>query len=314
VQSRLTPQEAELLVGDAAGVRATLLSLVLTIAALRLSWDLGWLAWALGQTLLAIAFIQWFGILHECGHRTLFRRRWLSNGVGQLAGFCALIPFASWQRVHALHHRWTGWQDLDPTTEGLSKPHGRLERLVANLCWRAWIPIFSVIYRLANYWHVPRLRRFLPRSSILPMALNAALLLVLYTGIAMALGPLRLVRLVGLALLLGLIFQDAFLLGQHTHVPQNLAAGQKVEPIPFDQQAAYTRSVLFPRFFSRYVLFGADEHELHHVFPRIPGCYLRRLDYPATQGVSWFRWILAARRVSGDVFLFQNRRQTGLEI
>lgn len=299
---------------DSAGLGYTVLSAIQTVAGLALSWERGWLLWVLGQLLVATAFVQWFGILHECGHRTFFRQRWLNSGVGQVAGFFALIPFACWQRVHSLHHRWTGWQDLDPTTEGLSKPHGRFERWLANLCWRWWIPTFSVIYRLANYWHLPRLRRFLPKGALRPMVINAVVLAALYLALAIWLGPVLLLRLVGLALFLGLVFQDVFLLGQHTHVPQNLAEGAKVEPIPFKEQEVYTRSVLFPPLISRLVLFGADEHELHHMYPSIPGYYLRGISYDTENGVGWWRWILAARRVPGEVFLFQNRRQTGLDL
>src|SRR5690349_17542138 len=42
----------------------------------------GWLslqpaigAWALGQVVLAACFVEWFVILHECGHGTMFRDR-----------------------------------------------------------------------------------------------------------------------------------------------------------------------------------------------------------------------------------------------
>ncbi len=146
------------------------------------------------------------------------------------------------------------------------------------------------------------------------MLINAAVLLLLYAGLGWWLGPALLLRLGGVGLLLGLMFQDVFLLGQHTHVPQNLAQGAKVEPIPFVEQEIFTRSVLFPRLVSRFVLFGADEHELHHMFPSIPGYHLRGLECPTENGIGWWRFTLAARRLPGEVFLFQNRHQTGLEI
>lgn len=317
-EKEIDPDAPGLAPRDPDGWLYTLLTLAVSAAGLALSWDHGWrwswAAWLGGQLLVATAFVQWFGILHECGHRTFFRSRAVNLLVGQVAGFFALIPYACWQRVHWLHHRWTGWQDLDPTTEGLAKEHGRFERLLANFCWRCWIPLFSVIYRLANYWHLPRLRRFLPRGAFAPMVANAAALLLLYAALGWVLGPLQLLRLVGLGLLLGLIFQDIFLLGQHTHVPQNLARGAKVDPIPFREQEVFTRSVLFPPLFSRFVLFGADEHELHHMFPSIPGYHLRELGCATENGIDWWRFTLAARRLPGEVFLFQNRRQTGLSL
>ena len=35
----------------------------------------------------------------------------------------------------------------------------RFERVIVNVCWKCSIPLFSVIYRVENYWHLPRLFR-----------------------------------------------------------------------------------------------------------------------------------------------------------
>src|SRR5262245_14642214 len=78
------------------------------------------LLWLVGQLLLSAALVEWFVLLHECGHGTLFSSRWANTLTGQLAGVFAGIPFPIWTRVHGRHHKWTGWQDLDPTTEALS--------------------------------------------------------------------------------------------------------------------------------------------------------------------------------------------------
>src|ERR1700722_18849695 len=45
----------------------------LTGGALALSALDSWALWALGQVLLAVALVQWFVLLHEAGHNTLFR-------------------------------------------------------------------------------------------------------------------------------------------------------------------------------------------------------------------------------------------------
>ena len=56
-----------------------------TALAVWLSSSGGWLRWAIGQALLAAALVQWFAVLHECGHRTMFRARRLNTvaGVGR---------------------------------------------------------------------------------------------------------------------------------------------------------------------------------------------------------------------------------------
>jgi fatty acid desaturase len=74
--------------------------------------------------------------------------------IGQVAGFFSIIPFYNWKRVHGRHHKWTGWQDVDPTTATLvPRELSRAERVLVNVCWRFWIPLFSVLYRINNFWN-----------------------------------------------------------------------------------------------------------------------------------------------------------------
>src|SRR5262245_27985077 len=83
----------------------------LTGLALFLSVGWGAALWAVGQVLLAFALLQWFVLLHEAGHNSLFRTRVLNRYAGRVAAYFALIPFGCWKLVHGMHHRWTGWQD-----------------------------------------------------------------------------------------------------------------------------------------------------------------------------------------------------------
>jgi hypothetical protein len=50
------------------------------------------------------------------------------------------------------------------------------------------------------------------------------------------------------------------------------------------------------------------------MYPRVPGYYLPRIDYATHNRVVWWRWLLKAKRVPGEVFLFQNRNESGFEI
>ena len=45
-----------------------------TGAGIALAMQPGVVLWAAGQVVLALALVQWFVVLHECGHDTLFRR------------------------------------------------------------------------------------------------------------------------------------------------------------------------------------------------------------------------------------------------
>ena len=273
-------------------------------------------AWLAGQVLLGVALVQWFALLHESGHDTLFRTRWLHKVVGHVAGFFVGIPFESWKRVHALHHKWTGWQDIDPTTVALvPRPLGRGERVLVDVCWKTWIPLFSVLYRLGNFWAVTRLWRLFPRPTVRRrLVTNVACQLAVYAAVASLVGLGTVVRLVGLGVLLSLVFEDPLLLSQHTHIPLNQSGGRPVAPYPAVDQAVFTRSLSFPRWVSAGVLLNLGAHELHHMYPFVPGYDLGRIACPTGNDVPWWQWVRAAKGVPGRILLFQNRTQSGLDI
>ena len=287
---------------------------VLTTTSVALSLSSNFWTWLGGQVLLALAMIQWFAILHEAGHKTLFRTRWLNRWSAHCAGFFALIPGDCWRLVHAKHHYWTGWQDLDMTTETLVPRTLRgFERVAINVCWRLWIPLPAALYRLNNYWNLLRLRRLFPQPRERRLVtLNIIAYLVAYIALMTGLGWEVVMRTVGLALLITMSFQDLLILSQHTHIPMKLANNNAVRPFPPRQQEVFTRSLIFPRWFARLVLLNVDAHGLHHMVPRVPGYHLHRLQNRETMNcIRWWEWVIRAKTVPGDVLLFQNRDQTG---
>jgi len=288
---------------------------MMTIAGLTLSRFDG-IVWLAGQVLVALALVQWFIILHECGHETLFRRSSFNVATGYVAAFFSGIPFICWKRVHGLHHRWTGWQDLDPTTASLvPRPLSPIETFILRISWKYWLPLFSVLYRVNNYWHLPRLRRlFKDDRKWKEMVFSACALLSLY-GIAIFIVGLRnSVHLFGLGLFLALIIEDPLILSQHTHIPQNNSSGRNAETFAAMEQEEFTRSLRFPAWVSKTLLFNFDAHELHHMYPFVPGYLLRRIPYTAINEIDWWRWLKAAKRMRGDDFLFKNQNDTGIRI
>jgi fatty acid desaturase len=297
------------------GLRAVALAALSTTGGLWLSLGGGWTAWIAGQISLTFALVQWFVLLHECGHGTLFRARHWHTVAGHIAAFFSLIPYHCWKRVHGRHHKWTGWQDLDPTTASLvPRDRGLLQRTLVNLCWRLWIPIFAVIYRLDNFWNLPRLfAQFEARADRRAMLRDAAGLIAAYGILAVWLGPALLLRAAGLALLLTTMVEEMLLLSQHTHVPQQISGGAAVDPYASVEQEPFTRSLRLPSWLSAALL-HFDAHELHHMYPFVPGYHLRRVPYRTGHEVGWWRWVVGARRIRGEVLLFQNRRQSGWDI
>ena len=270
--------------------------------------------WLAGQVLLAITLIQWFAILHEAGHKTMFKTRWLNRWVCHVSGAFALIPGDCWRLVHAKHHYWTGWQDLDVTTETLVPRELRtFERITINTCWRLWIPLFASLYRWNNYWNLPRLRNMFQRPNQKRLVtVNILVYLLLYTVLIMIVGFSEILAICGLALLISFALQDLLILSQHTHIPMKLSQGATVRPFNPAQQEVFTRSLIFPNWFARLVLLNFDAHGLHHILPRVPGYHLHRLQSTETLNcIQWWKWIVAAKSVPGEILLFQNRDQTG---
>jgi fatty acid desaturase len=287
----------------------------LTIAGIALSTRANVLLWLSGQILLALAMVQWFSLLHECGHETLFRTKRLHTPIGHVAAFFSIIPFHNWKRVHGRHHKWTGWQDIDPTTASLvPRELARAERMLVNVCWRYWIPLFSVIYRINNFWNWPRLKSLFPkRDDRRLLAGNIIALIASYGALVAVVGLGAVVRVGALALVLALIAEDILLLSQHTHIPQNVSGGEPVRPFPTIEQEVFTRSLVFPGWLSAMLL-HIDAHELHHMYPFIPGYRLAGIPYDTENQIGLWTWIRRARALPGEVFLFQNRLETGADI
>lgn len=301
---------------DSIGAIIVICCSALTGIAIYLSMFAHLAVWLLGQLLLAFVMLQWFVLIHEAGHKTLFRSSALNKHSGHLSSLLAGIPFESWVAVHGIHHRWTGWQDLDATTATLvPRRLAMWERLAINVCWRLWIPLFSILYRLQNYWNLPRLYRLFPREpKRLLISRNLVLLLMTYVTIVYLVGIATIAQVFGLSVIMTLMMQDILILSQHSHIPMELSHGEDVEPFAPAEQEFFTRSLRFPKWFSTLVLLNLDSHELHHIYPSVPGYYLNRIDYKSHNEVTWWRWIWNAKRVPGVVLLFQNSNDTGLNI
>ena len=273
------------------------------------------LPWITGQLLIALAMVEWFVLLHECGHRTLFRHRASNTVAGHVAGVFAFIPFTLWVHVHRLHHKWTGWQDLDPTTATLvPRERGRFERRIVRFCWKYWIPLFATVYRFETFWNPSRIARY-ARESRQRRYVIASVLSVVATHVAaiLWLGPAGFVRCIAVATVVAFVLEDLLILSQHSHVPMNVSGGAHVTPHTAMDQERFTRSLRLPGPISRAVL-HFDAHELHHMYPFVPGYRLRHIEYEPQNEIGWRQWVMSARRIPGDILLFQNRRDTGLTL
>ena len=316
----ISPPSADVLSGlkprNSTGALYFLLAAVLTAMGLWLSLLDNPFAWGAGQFVLATALLQWFILLHEAGHRTLFRSRALNTAAGHVAGLLSGFPYTSWTLIHFRHHKWTGWQDLDATTASLvPRPLKKWEQLVINFCWKTWIPLFSLLYRINNYWNYPRVVHYLGSGQQQgKVARDILVLLFAYVSLFLVMGHATFLKVFGLAFLLTLVMQETILLSQHTHIPTNISHGKTVRPFLPREQEIYTRSLRFPAWISRIMLMHFDAHELHHMYVQVPGYDLGKIPYKTRHEVNWWQWIRGSRGLSGVAFLFGDRTRTGFEL
>jgi omega-6 fatty acid desaturase (delta-12 desaturase) len=137
-------------------VFATLVPFVL------LWWSAIWCArvsaWlALVPVVLLILFnVRVFGLLHECGHGSLFRSCWLNRAVGFLLGIVSGMPQYVWSQHHNYHHAHNGnWDSYrGPYTTLSVDEYAALTRtqqcLYRGKCSVTAAPLAGFIYLIFN--------------------------------------------------------------------------------------------------------------------------------------------------------------------
>jgi omega-6 fatty acid desaturase (delta-12 desaturase) len=107
--------------------------------------------------LLIILFIvRAFGLMHECGHGSLFRSRWLNRAVGFLLGVLSGMPQYVWSQHHSYHHAHNGNWDRyrGPYTTLSVDEYAALtraqQRLYRSKCSVAAAPLAGFIYLIFN--------------------------------------------------------------------------------------------------------------------------------------------------------------------
>ena len=146
-----------------------------------------------------------------------------------------------------------------------------------------WIPLFSLLYRVTNFWNLPRLLTLFPSAAEKrAIVRDASILIVAMASRSRGSDRRCSLRLAGRRVILSFVLEDLLLLSQHTHIPQNVSEGRPVRPFPAVEQEVFTRSLRLPSWLS-LLLLHFDAHELHHMYPFVPGYHLRRIAYQPHQ-------------------------------
>jgi fatty acid desaturase len=107
------------------------------------------------------------------------------------------------------------------------------------------------------------------------------------------------------AIILSLALTEIISLSQHSNIPMPTSGGAQVTPLPYAKQVPYTRSLLFPRFISNYVLFNFNYHEAHHQYPGLPCYCLPQVPIHSANAHSFWPWLKKVKQLKGVDFIFK---------
>ncbi len=267
--------------------------------------------YGLGTLSLSLFFTQTFFLLHECGHLNFFITKTSNKIFGNIFGFLNVIPFFTWQHMHNLHHKWTGWRDLDPTTEETVKPStNKLMQLFVNICWLLFIPVFYLAYMLSNYWNIFKIKRFVSIGVFKISVLNIFIYLILYLLLFYFFSSFILHYILP-AFLISSIWKELVIMTQHSHIEIPISEGMEVRPVPYTEQVKYTRSFYTHPFISKYFLLNFNLHEVHHVYPGLPAYWLDQINLEVPKTPNYSEWFKQAKSMKGVDYIFKTTKQTG---
>ena len=122
------------------------------------SWCAGVSYWfaLIPMAFIVLFAVRIFGLMHECGHGSLFRSRRLNAGVGFLLGVLCGMPQYVWSQHHNYHHAHNGNWDRyrGPYTTLSVDEYAALtraqQRMYRNKCSVVAAPLAGFIYLIFN--------------------------------------------------------------------------------------------------------------------------------------------------------------------
>ena len=260
--------------------------LLITAAGFAVLWLGMWYSLDLGHwltLLLAIPtggfLVPLFALQHDCGHGSLFKRRWINDAIGRVIGVITLTPYDYWRRAHAYHHATSGNLDRrgigDITTltvlEYNALSPGR--KLVYRF-YRHPLVLFGVgpVYLFILKHRLPLDLPWLQRGQWLSVLGTNVALVCLLTAMALVVGPIDFLKIQLPLVLLGSSAGVWLFFVQHQYETAYWRRGQNWD---FHQAALYGSShYSLPRFL-QWMTASIGLHHVHHLSSRIPNYRLQ---------------------------------------
>jgi acyl-lipid omega-6 desaturase (Delta-12 desaturase) len=137
-------------------VLTTLVPLALLWWVAVLGSRISYLITAAAIPLIALFTLRIFALMHDCGHDSLFRSRWLNRAFGFAFGVIAGMPQYVWSKHHNFHHAHNGnWDKYRGPYTTLSVDEyaamtDAQQRMYRRKCGIATAPLAGFIYLIFN--------------------------------------------------------------------------------------------------------------------------------------------------------------------
>ena len=231
--------------------------------------------WLTFFTSLGIAFfsVRIGGLIHDAGHRAIFRSTKLNDLFGYFCSFIIAFPYSVWRVKHNAHHANVNEEDEDPDleipfsfTERSYKRNNFFVKVVRK--YQVWLyyllgPLVSFTIRLKSFWFYRK--NFTPRLSVE--------ILLLVFGLAVwyivpfyifpfwkALLFFVVINFVGGFYMLNIFAPN------HKGMPQ-LKKGLKLS---FVEHQIITSRNIYGHWLTDYMYLGLNYQIEHHLFPNCP--------------------------------------------
>jgi omega-3 fatty acid desaturase (delta-15 desaturase) len=252
-----------------------------------------WPAYFGSQFLVAVVCFHSFALLHECGHGSATRWRWLNVAIGHLASIFCFIPFYSWKYIHQQHHTWAGHLESDPVLKSLRSFRDQGTPALARMGWRSWIPVGALLQHVVYLSYPLQMGRAgeRTRARLIHCSVSSLVIVAAYAAIYRFAPQIARPHSWALGVGLYLVAEELVNLPHHVGMPTStikLAAWE---------QHRVTRSCYYPAGLSELFVLNFNFHVEHHLFPSLPWYRLRAAreevrpllgqDYHQAVGMEW---------------------------
>jgi fatty acid desaturase len=226
--------------------------------------------------------VQACGIVHDAGHRTIFRSKALNSALGEAVAFMLAMGFSSWRLQHNAHHAYTNMEEQDPdldiplhafTLRQFQRQSGiwRCARRHQALIFMPMRVLVVVSRRLAE---VEYLRTQTLTLSLVIKAMVLLLGIGVWFVVPFLIFPLAKALLVMLIVHVGMGFYLSNIFApNHKGMPQL----SRDTTLSFLEQQIVTSRNITPGPITDFVYLGLNYQIEHHLFPNCPRRRLKRI-------------------------------------